>query len=145
MKKKSIITLIIGLTLVMVMFLTSCGNKAPQTMEDYVSSNEEVQQQIQEAADASGLAVEIKGNDVIYTYDLSTFEGMNEELAKSDTMKSNLESALDAASPTFENLCSQLEEESEIQGVQIIVNYTFGDEVVVTKSFTAAASEESEG
>jgi len=145
MKKKSIITLIIGLTLVMVMFLTSCGNKAPQTMEDYVSSNEEVQQQIQDAADASGLAVEIKGNDVIYTYDLSTFEGMNEELAKSDTMKSNLESALDAASPTFENLCSQLEEESEIQGVQIIVNYTFGDEVVVTKSFTAAASEESEG
>ena len=135
MKKKSIIALILSLALVMALFLTSCGSKAPQTLEDYVNSDEETSEQIEEVAETSGLQVEIKGNDVIYTYDLASYDGMNEDLAKSEQMISSLTSALDKTAESFTGLCSQLEEETEIEGVQIIVNYTFGDEVLVTSTF----------
>ena len=135
MKKKSIIALILSLALVMALFLTSCGSKTPQTLEDYVNSDEETSEQIEEVAETSGLQVEIKGNDVIYTYDLASYDGMNEDLAKSEQMISSLTSALDKTSDSFTGLCSQLEEETEIEGVQIIVNYTFGDEVLVTSTF----------
>ena len=135
MKKKSIIALILSLALVMALFLTSCGSKTPQTLEDYVNSDEETSEQIEEVAETSGLQVEIKGNDVIYTYDLASYDGMNEDLAKSEQMISSLTSALDKTAESFTGLCSQLEEETENEDVQIIVNYTFGDEVLVTSTF----------
>ena len=38
----------------------------------------------------------------------------------------------------LEALCKQLEEESKIEGIQIVVNYTYGDEVIVTKTFNSS-------
>ncbi|MBQ3292601.1 MAG: DUF4854 domain-containing protein [Mogibacterium sp.] len=138
MKRKSIIALIITFAMVMSLFITSCGSKEPETIESFVNSNKEAADQIKEAAENSGLDVTITGNDVIYTYDLKNYEGMTADLAKSEQLTSSLEAALTQSEESFVNLCSQLEEQSKIEGVQIIVNYSFEDEVLVTKTFNSS-------
>ena len=57
-------------------------------------------------------------------------------------MKEQLSSALDSTTDTFVGLCKQLEEESKIEGIQIVVNYTYGDEVIVTKTFNSSGAVE---
>lgn len=138
MKRKSIIALIITFAMVMSLFITSCGSKEPETIESFVNNNKEAADQIKEAAENSGLDVTITGNDVIYTYDLKNYEGMTADLAKSEQLTSSLEAALTQSEESFVNLCSQLEEQSKIEGVQIIVNYSFEDEVLVTKTFNSS-------
>ncbi|MBQ6315096.1 MAG: DUF4854 domain-containing protein [Mogibacterium sp.] len=135
MKRRSIIAVLISLTLVMAMALSACGSKEPDTLEKYIQNDEKASAEIQQTADTNGLEVSIKGNDVVYTYDLKNFEGVTEELAKSDTMKESLASALNSAGTTFSDLCKQLEEGSKIEGIQIIVNYTYDGETLVTKTF----------
>lgn len=138
MKRKSIIALIITFAMVMSLFITSCGSKEPETIESFVNNNKEASEKIKDAAENSGLDVTITGNDVIYTYDLKNYEGMTADLAKSEQLTSSLEAALTQSEESFVNLCSQLEEQSKIEGVQIIVNYSFEDEVLVTKTFNSS-------
>lgn len=135
MKRRSIIAVLISLTLIMAMALSACGSKEPDTLEKYIQNDEQASAEIQQTADTNGLEVSIKGNDVVYTYDLKNFEGVTEDLAKSDTMKESLASALNDAGSTFSDLCKQLEEGSKIEGIQIIVNYTYDGETLVTKTF----------
>ena len=135
MKKKSLLAVL--LSLVMIVAMTACSS-APKTIEEYVENDKEAQEQVQSAADQSGLAVDFSGNDVIYTYDLSTIENVTEEVAKSDLMVEQLSAALQSTEGTFCNLCEQLEKESKIEGVQIVVNYTYGDEVIVSKTFNSS-------
>ena len=53
-------------------------------------------------------------------------------------MVEQLTSTLESTGDTFSGLCKQLEEESKIEGIQIVVNYTYGDEVIVTKTFNSS-------
>ncbi len=137
MKGKRILAIIVGLVLVMAMMLSACS-KEPETLENYISKDSEAADQINEAADSAGLDVQITGNDVIYTYDLKNFEGLDAELAKSETMINSLTQALESSGTTFTSLCSQLEEESKIEGIRIIVNYNYDGETLVTKTFDAS-------
>jgi len=137
MKGKRILAIIVGLVLVMAMMLSACS-KEPETLENYISKDSEAADQINEAADSAGLDVQITGNDVIYTYDLKNFEGLDAELAKSETMINSLTQSLESSGTTFTSLCSQLEEESKIEGIRIIVNYNYDGETLVTKTFDAS-------
>ena len=144
MKRKGIIALLISLTMVMAMFLAACGSKTPDTLEDYVNNDEDAKASIEQTATNSGLDVTISGNEVVYTYDLKNYEGMTEEVAKSDIMVDSLTQALDQSGSTFKDLCAQLEEESKISGISIVVTYTYDGEVLVTQTFNSGASEETE-
>lgn len=139
MKKKGIISLIISFVMMMSVFATGCSS-APKTIEEYINSDSDAQAEVQEAADSAGLAVEFSGNDIIYTFDISTIDGVTEEVGKSDIMVEQLTSALESQGDTFVGLVGQLEEESKIEGVQIVVNYTYGDDVLVTKTFNASGA-----
>lgn len=131
MKRKSLISVIVMMVLLMALIMSSCEKK-PESLEEFVNSNEDSMEDIQKTADESGLKVEIKGNEVTYSYDISDYEGMTEEIAKGDQMKKALEDALNDASDTFTGLCGDLEEESGIEGVTIKVNYTYKDENLIT-------------
>lgn len=133
MKKKGIIALL--LCLVMVLVFTGCG---PKTLEDYVKKHKDVQEQVQTQAEASNLTVEFKGNDVIYTYDFADAGTVTEDIAKSPEMAAQLESALSGASGTFTGLCQQLEDETKISGIRIVVNYVFNDYTIVSKTYTSS-------
>jgi predicted sugar kinase len=119
---------------------TACGS--PKTIEEYIEKDKEAAEQVQKAADTAGLTVDFSGNDVVYTYDLASIDNVTEEVIKSDMMKEQLSSALDSTTDTFVGLCKQLEEESKIEGIQIVVNYTYGDEVIVTKTFNSSGAVE---
>ena len=134
MKKKGLISLLLAFVMTMSLMATAC-HSAPKTIEEYINNDKEAMKEVQDAADTAGLAVEFSSNDVIYTYDLSKIDGATEEVLKSDIMIEQLTSALDSTSETFIGLCKQLEEESKIEGIHIVINYTFGDEVLVTKTF----------
>ena len=140
MKRKSMIAMLLAFVMSFSLMATACGS--PKTIEEYIEKDKEAAEQVQKAADTAGLTVDFSGNDVVYTYDLASIENVTEEVIKSDMMKEQLSSALDSTTDTFVGLCKQLEEESKIEGIQIVVNYTYGDEVIVTKTFNSSGAVE---
>ncbi len=140
MKRKSMVALLLAFVMSLSLMATACSS--PKTIEEYVAKDKEASEQVQKAADTAGLTVDFSGNDVIYTYDLASIDNVTEEVIKSDMMKEQLASALDSTTDNFVGLCKQLEEESKIEGIQIIVNYTYGDEVIVTKTFNSSGAVE---
>ena len=143
MKRKSLAALLMIVAVLTAMLFTGCGKKATPTLEDYCKDNPEVQENIDSAMADSNVAVEIKGNEIIYNFDLSKADGYTEELAKSDEIKTALEGALASAGSTFGNISKSIEESTEISGISTTVNYLWGDELIVTKSFTSADAEAS--
>lgn len=141
--KRKILLVLLAMLVGMTMIMTACGGSGsspeePMTLEKYVKDDAEVQQAIDSAMNDSNVLVEIKENAIIYTFDLSTMEGYTEELVQSDEIKAALQSALDAAGGTFGGIAKSIEDASGIAGITAVVNYTWGDEVVVTKTFTSA-------
>ncbi len=140
MKRKSMVAMLLAFVMSFSLMATACGS--PKTIEEYIEKDKEAAEQVQKAADTAGLTVDFSGNDVVYTYDLASIDNVTEEVIKSDMMKEQLSSALDSTTDTFVGLCKQLEEESKIEGIQIVVNYTYGDEVIVTKTFNSTGAVE---
>ncbi|NLY87310.1 MAG: DUF4854 domain-containing protein [Clostridiales bacterium] len=132
MKKKNIFSILAVSILLISMLLTSCGST--NTLESYVNSDKDLKKQIKEIGDTNGLTVEIKGNDVIYIFDLSTL-GVTDELIKGNELKDSLEEALTGQSATFKSIVSTLEDETKINDIRIIVNYIYKGDTIVTKSF----------
>lgn len=131
-KRKTAILFITVLAMICTFALTACG---PKSLESYVESDADTKAAIEEMAETEGLDVDIKGNDVIYTYDIASISGVTEELATSDDMKQQLSSALDSQKSTFESLVSTLEKETKFDNVRIIVKYTYNGEEIVSQTF----------
>ena len=137
MKKKGLTALLLIFVMMMSVMASAC-NSTPKTLEEYITKDKDALEVVQKSADSAGMNVEFKGNDAIYTYDLEGIEGVNEEVAKSDMMVEQLNSIFDDKESTYSSICKQLEEDSKLEGVQIIINYTYGDEVIVTKTFNSS-------
>ena len=137
MKKRTFIVLMI-MALITALCFTACGSKEEMTLEKFCADNPEVQESIDQAMADSNVLVEIKENAIIYTFDLSKMDGYTEEIAKSDVIKENLNTALDAAAGTFGNISKSVEESTETQGISTVVNYNWNDENIVTRTFTSA-------
>lgn len=129
--------ILLGLVLTLGMLFTSCAEK-PGTIEELVNSNEDIQQQIQAAAENAGMTVEVHGNEIVYSYDLASVDGVSEDALKDEAMIKALQTALDGQKAPFANLCKSLETETEISGVTATVNFTYGDEVLATQTFSSA-------
>lgn len=149
MKKKSIFILLLIMTLTASVFMASCSkiggkgkgsseNKKHETLEEYAVSNPDVQKSIDEATSDSDVEVEIKGNDVIYSYELSKMEGYTEDVATDPDVIESLQKALDNAGPTFGGIAKTLEKATGISGIRVIVRYTFKDEELATQTFDAS-------
>ncbi len=158
MKKKILLVLLLILALSMTMLMTSCGGSsdepaaapeetaetetaeepaAAQTLEDFAKTSSEMQSQLGFNEEA-GVTISVEGNDLIYNYDYS----LNKEYSKDDIMsedvKANLETYLegeDAISQFSGNTVSVLESESGISGVRVVVIFSYGDDVIVTRTY----------
>ena len=142
--KKKVLLVLLAMLVGMTMIMTACGGgggaaeEEPMTLEKYVQGDASVEEAIDSAMADSNVLVEIKENSIIYTFDLSSMEGYTEELAKSEEIQAALQSALESAGGTFGGIAKSIEDASGIAGITTVVNYTWGDEVVVTKTFTSA-------
>lgn len=142
MKRKGIFAVLLIMMLASALFMTACGSSgggggsdAPQTLEEYAQQNSEVQKSIDEATAGSDVEVEIKGNEVIYTFELSKMEGYTEEVANDPTVVDNLQSALNNAGSTFGGIAKSLEEATGIGNISVTVIYTYNGEVLASKTF----------
>ena len=149
MKQKSLFAILLIAAVCASLFMTGCGrfgsgsnssgggsaSAEPQTLEDYAKKNSDVQKSIDEATAGSDVEVFIKGNEVIYTFELSKMEGYTEEVATDPEVIDSLQSALDNAGPTFGGIARSLEEATGIGSISVTVNYTYNGEVLATKTF----------
>ena len=83
MKKKGLTALLLIFVIMMSVMASAC-NSAPKTIEEYINKDKDAMAEVQKAADSSGLTVDFKGNDVIYTYDLAGLDGVTEEVVKTE-------------------------------------------------------------
>ena len=137
MNKKTVIALVIALAMMLGISLSSCA-KQPDTLESFLNSNQSVMEEIQSTADSAQMDVKVSGNTVTLTYDLANVAGATEETVKDPVMIETLETSLDGMSSTLVESCKELESRSGISGIQMEVNFTFGDEVLVSKTYTSA-------
>ena len=145
MKKKTVFVLMLIMVMAASLSMTACSKSGgggstgePQTLEEYAVSNPEVQQSIDEATAESDVVVEIKGNDVIYSFELSKMEGYTEDVAKDPNVVEALQTALDNAGPTFGGIAKSLETATGISGIGVIVNYTYDGELIASQTFDSS-------
>ncbi len=145
MKKTNYIALILIVCFAFCFALTACGKKpsgtGTKTLESVAAKDSSIQESMKKEMEANeGLTIEIKGNDLIYTYDMTVLSSDSEAL-KSDAMKTALADAIDAQKAVFGDICKTVEDETGIQGIQTVVNYTAGEELLVSRTFTSADAE----
>ena len=118
------------------MVLTACGGS--KSLEQYVADNPEMQKSIDSAKEGSNVEIKIEDNEITYIFDLSKMDGYSEDIVKDEEVISSLETSLISSAPTFGGISKQLEEQTKVKGITTTVNYTWEDEVLITKSFTSA-------
>lgn len=147
MKKIKVLSLFLVIVLTLAMF-AGCGKKdkvdnsesttstteTSQTLESFLKSNNNYMKQVENSGDEN-MTVDIKGNTIVYIYDFSKMEGIDEATATS--MKENLDNALDQYGSTFSGLCDTLESATKIDGIKILVKYVYKDVVISEKEFEA--------
>ena len=140
MRRNSIFKIIITMTLIAAMLLASCGKSgSPSDLESFINSNPEVVEEINsKAAQEQGLSVEISGNEIIYTYDLSQVENAKEDELKDKDMIDRLGKGTDELKDGYVSMCQTLEQISGIKGIKAVVRYTYGDEELLSKTYTSA-------
>lgn len=135
MKKKTLLLMLI-LAVFSTMIFTACGGS--KSLEQYVADNPEMQESIDSAKEGSNVEIKIEGNEITYIFDLSKMDGYSEDIVKDEEVISSLETSLISSGPTFGGISKQLEEQTKVKGITTTVNYTWEDEVLITKSFTSA-------
>lgn len=138
MKKKLSFAILLILTLCAALIVTGCKPKAtkPQTLEEYAAKSESIQKLIDSAMTDSNIAVEIKGNDIIYAFDLNTIEDVDAETVKDERVVKNLQKSLDSGASNWQNVIRTIQDETGLTGVRVIVNYQYEGETVVSQTFT---------
>lgn len=137
MKKRTIIAIIMIMSMAAGLMLSSCAKK-PETLEAYVKSNKDVQEEINSMATDKSMKVEIKDNAITYTYDLADAEGSTEESIKDPAVQESLVSLLESSKDQFVNTCKELESTTGLSGITMTVTFTYEGEEIVTRTFSAA-------
>ena len=101
----------------MVVF-TGCSG-SPETLEEYISSDAEAQEEIDALAESSGMEIEVKENTLtyVYSYEQTFDEAMIEQMA------AQFESTMESMASTFEDVATKLEKETGIEDVIVKVVY----------------------
>lgn len=116
------LALLASLFMISSLMLMGCSINEPETLEDYVKNNEQIQKSIDEMTSSSSMTVEISGNNLTYTY---TYEQTFDE-AKIKKIRPQFEEKANELSSTFENIGTTLEEETGIEDVTVKIIYKDG-------------------
>lgn len=140
--KKNKLLLMMVVVLSMAMALCACGSSSEETtesatLEQYVAENPEFMDTINEYVKGEeALNVYVKENDITYEYDFSKMEGFSEALLADDVLAEKLEEELEAQKDTFISICETMETEADIENVNVIVKYCYGDTEIMSRTFT---------
>ena len=118
---KKVITLVAAIMLLVTSSLALAGCGGTKTLEEYVNSDSDVQQELSdlESSLGNGGSITVKENNIelIYKYD-QTFEE-----ATATAMKPQLEQAMNSMESQFQGMIDDLKEDSGIDDVSMTIVY----------------------
>ena len=118
---KKVITLVAAIMLLVTSSLALAGCGGTKTLEEYVNSDSDVQQELSdlESSLGNGGSITVKENniDLIYKYD-QTFDE-----ATATAMKPQLEQAMNSMESQFQGMIDDLKEDSGIDDVSMTIVY----------------------
>lgn len=129
--KPLVLVLLVSLLTVMTLFMTSCGDNAPATLEDYFNSNEELLQEI-EANSTDGMEIDVTDDTLSYIYKYNqSFDDATTKL-----MSAELKKAVSSMDSTFASLRDSLIEDTGFENVAIKIIYMDADDdILYEKSY----------
>lgn len=118
---KKVITLVAAIMLLVTSTLALAGCGGTKTLEEYVNSDPDVQQELSdlESSLGNGGSITVKENNIelIYKYD-QTFDE-----ATATAMKPQLEQAMNSMESQFQGMIDDLKEDSGIDDVSMTIVY----------------------
>ena len=118
---KKVITLVAAIMLLVTSTLALAGCGGTKTLEEYVNSDSDVQQELNdlESSLGNGGSITVKENNIelIYKYD-QTFDE-----ATATAMKPQLEQAMNSMESQFQSMIDDLKEDSGIEDVSMTIVY----------------------
>lgn len=118
---KKVITLVAAIMLLVTSSLALAGCGGTKTLEEYVNSDSDVQQELSdlESSLGNGGSITVKKNNIelIYKYD-QTFDE-----ATATAMKPQLEQAMNSMESQFQGMIDDLKEDSGIDDVSMTIVY----------------------
>lgn len=118
---KKVITLVAAIMLLVTSTLALAGCGGTKTLEEYVNSDSDVQQELSdlESSLGNGGSITVKENNIelIYKYD-QTFDE-----AIATAMKPQLEQAMNSMESQFQGMIDDLKEDSGIDDVSMTIVY----------------------
>lgn len=118
---KKVITLVAAIMLLVTSTLALAGCGGTKTLEEYVNSDSDVQQELSdlESSLGNGGSINVKENNIelIYKYD-QTFDE-----ATATAMKPQLEQAMNSMESQFQGMIDDLKEDSGIDDVSMTIVY----------------------
>ena len=118
---KKVITLVAAIMLLVTSSLALAGYGGTKTLEEYVNSDSDVQQELSdlESSLGNGGSITVKENNIelIYKYD-QTFDE-----ATATAMKPQLEQAMNSMESQFQGMIDDLKEDSGIDDVSMTIVY----------------------
>ena len=118
---KKVITLVAAIMLLVTSTLALAGCGGTKTLEEYVNSDSDVQQELSdlESSLGNGGSITVKENNIklIYKYD-QTFDE-----ATATAMKPQLEQAMNSMESQFQSMIDDLKEDSCIEDVSMTIVY----------------------
>lgn len=118
---KKVITLVAAIMLLVTSTLALAGCGGTKTLEEYVNSDSDVQQELSdlESSLGTGGSISVKENNIklIYKYD-QTFDE-----ATATAMKPQLEQAMNSMESEFQGMIDDLKEDSGIDDVSMTIVY----------------------
>ena len=118
---KKVITLVAAIMLLVTSTLALAGCGGTKTLEEYVNSDSDVQQELSdlESSLGNGGSITVKENNIelIYKYD-QTFDE-----ATATAMKPQLEQAMNSMESQFQGMIDDLKEDSGLDDVSMTIVY----------------------
>ena len=118
---KKVITLVAAIMLLVTSTLALAGCGGTKTLEEYVNSDSDIQQELSdlESSLGNGGSITVKENNIelIYKYD-QTFDE-----ATATAMKPQLEQAMNSMESQFQGMIDDLKEDSGIDDVSMTIVY----------------------
>lgn len=118
---KKVITLVAAIMLLVTSTLALAGCGGTKTLEEYVNSDSDVQQELSdlESSLGNGGSITVKENNIklVYKYD-QTFDE-----ATATAMKPQLEQAMNSMESQFQSMIDDLKEDSGIEDVSMTIVY----------------------
>ena len=112
--------------------------KNRQTLENYIAGNADLQKKIESVAKDKNVKTAVRKNDLVLTADLSKIGGITEEQARNESTLAMLRNEMSKYRSKLGGVAREIQNATGIKGVRVITNYCWGDEVLVSVTFTAS-------